>query len=101
MTALMYAAKYNQSNNVKYLIKAGANILIKNNKGETAVDIATKVANGIKNNPEEYAELIIRNMSEEDLQKYVEKISTVTYLNKALEKQKYEQINESLDDFNL
>jgi len=41
-TPLMYAAKYGQLDYAKALLKAGADIAVKNNEGKTALDYAVK-----------------------------------------------------------
>ena len=45
VTALMFAVEYNHLDIVRALIEAGANLDLKNNKGETALDIAIKEDN--------------------------------------------------------
>ena len=44
-TALMFAALWGATNNAQYLLESGADVTLKNNKGETALSIALKAGN--------------------------------------------------------
>lgn len=44
-TPLMFASLWGASNNAKFLLESGADVTLKNNKGETALSIALKAGN--------------------------------------------------------